>query len=158
MLIEANFICAVCGEAITTSVDPSGGIRQSYVEDCQVCCRPNLLHIEIDPQDPTEARIDAEPESPAHWWGAQSGAWFRLQGLSHYGFKGHFIHELPVQLDQFRIPPKEIEEMLPQQMLMLLVAARAAAEALPRIAEQLAGRDVVRVVFVPGRLINIVVR
>ena len=37
-------------------------------------------------------------------------------------------------------------------------AARAAAEALPRIAEQLAGREVVRVIYVPGRLVNIVVR
>ena len=63
MLIEADFVCSYCGETISTSVDRSGGGRQSYVEDCQVCCRPNLLHIEIDPRDPNNARIDAEPES-----------------------------------------------------------------------------------------------
>jgi hypothetical protein len=29
-------------------VDEFAGRRQSYVEDCQVCCKPNLLHIEYD--------------------------------------------------------------------------------------------------------------
>jgi leucyl-tRNA synthetase len=38
------------------------------------------------------------------------------------------------------------------------VDARAAAEALPRVAEHLAGHQVVRVIYVPGRLLNIVVR
>jgi leucyl-tRNA synthetase len=37
-------------------------------------------------------------------------------------------------------------------------AARAAAEALPRVAELLEGKSLVRVVYVPGRLLNIVVR
>jgi hypothetical protein len=26
-------------------VDESGGSRQQYVEDCQVCCKPNVLSI-----------------------------------------------------------------------------------------------------------------
>jgi hypothetical protein len=26
-------------------VDTSAGSRQSYVEDCQVCCKPNVLRI-----------------------------------------------------------------------------------------------------------------
>jgi hypothetical protein len=29
-------------------VDDSAGVRQSYVEDCQVCCKPNVLHISWD--------------------------------------------------------------------------------------------------------------
>jgi len=29
-------------------VDASAGFKQSYVEDCQVCCRANLLQIEYD--------------------------------------------------------------------------------------------------------------
>ena len=28
------------------AVDPSAGSKQSYVEDCQVCCKPNILQIE----------------------------------------------------------------------------------------------------------------
>ena len=32
--------CPYCGETVTILVDLGGGRRQSYVEDCQVCCRP----------------------------------------------------------------------------------------------------------------------
>ena len=42
---EAGFRCAGCGEWNETVVDPSAGVRQLYVEDCQVCCKPNVLRI-----------------------------------------------------------------------------------------------------------------
>ncbi len=42
-----TYYCAYCGEENETFVDPSAGSKQAYVEDCTVCCRPNLLHIEI---------------------------------------------------------------------------------------------------------------
>jgi hypothetical protein len=29
-------------------VDESAGTHQSYVEDCQVCCKPNILRIQYD--------------------------------------------------------------------------------------------------------------
>jgi hypothetical protein len=29
-------------------VDETAGRRQSYVEDCQVCCKPNVLQVEYD--------------------------------------------------------------------------------------------------------------
>ena len=29
-------------------VDTTAGTKQSYVEDCQTCCKPNLLHITWD--------------------------------------------------------------------------------------------------------------
>lgn len=38
---------------------------------------------------------------------------------------GQFIESLAVPLDRFRIPPKEIEAMLPQQLLILQTAAKA---------------------------------
>jgi len=44
--VEAGFQCAGCGEWNLTAVDESAGRRQNYVEDCQVCCKPNLLHVE----------------------------------------------------------------------------------------------------------------
>ena len=47
-LIETQFICAACGETNDLFVDPSGGTDQSYVEDCHVCCRPNVLTIRCD--------------------------------------------------------------------------------------------------------------
>ena len=29
-------------------MDESAGLNQVYVEDCQVCCKPNLLRAEYD--------------------------------------------------------------------------------------------------------------
>jgi hypothetical protein len=48
MLIETDYRCAYCGALNDTTVDPSGGPRQNYIEDCQVCCKPNELYVEID--------------------------------------------------------------------------------------------------------------
>ncbi len=44
----AGFQCAGCGEWNATDVDPSAGQRQQYVEDCQVCCKPNVLSVSWD--------------------------------------------------------------------------------------------------------------
>ncbi|WP_221930030.1 CPXCG motif-containing cysteine-rich protein [Fodinibius sediminis] len=40
-----SFTCSYCGEINTTFVDPSQGKTQEYIEDCQVCCRPNELSV-----------------------------------------------------------------------------------------------------------------
>ena len=39
--------CAFCGESNEVFVDGSGARTQRFTEDCQVCCRPNLLSITI---------------------------------------------------------------------------------------------------------------
>ncbi len=57
----AGFQCAGCGEWNETAVDPSAGSRQSYVEDCQVCCKPNLLQVAWD-MTAAEYTISAELE------------------------------------------------------------------------------------------------
>jgi Cysteine-rich CPXCG len=46
--METGFQCAGCGEWNQTAVDESAGRNQSYVEDCQVCCKPNLLRVQYD--------------------------------------------------------------------------------------------------------------
>ena len=52
--------CPYCGEPLEVLVDWS--IRtQEYVEDCQVCCKPITLSINIDDEHGTH--IDARPES-----------------------------------------------------------------------------------------------
>ena len=33
---------------IVIPVDLSAGESQEYVEDCPVCCRPNVIHVEIE--------------------------------------------------------------------------------------------------------------
>lgn len=59
---EAGFQCAGCGEWIETTVDESGGSKQQYVEDCQVCCQPNVLSVQWD-ISAQEYTIHAELES-----------------------------------------------------------------------------------------------
>jgi hypothetical protein len=44
-----------------TSVDAAAGRRQSYIEDCQVCCKPNLLTVVYDATE-QEFVITAELE------------------------------------------------------------------------------------------------
>ena len=46
--MQASFQCAGCGQWNVTTVDESAGSRQSYVEDCQICCKPNVLRAEWD--------------------------------------------------------------------------------------------------------------
>ena len=45
---EISNICSACGEEIVVSIDLSAGSSQEYVEDCPVCCRPNVIHVETD--------------------------------------------------------------------------------------------------------------
>lgn len=59
MEIEATFICLYCFQVNLTAVDASAGNRQEYIEDCQVCCRPNLLRVTVD-SSLEEATIEAE--------------------------------------------------------------------------------------------------
>ena len=62
MPFASGFQCAGCGEWNETVVDESAGSRQSYVEDCQVCCKPNVLQIHWDVSG-EEYGIQAELES-----------------------------------------------------------------------------------------------
>jgi hypothetical protein len=55
----ATYICATCGEENETIVDESQGIDQEYIEDCQVCCRPNALSVHLTEEG---ALIEAEFE------------------------------------------------------------------------------------------------
>ncbi|WP_321391508.1 beta-ketoacyl synthase N-terminal-like domain-containing protein [uncultured Desulfuromusa sp.] len=72
---------------------------------------------------------DHKPEPPIHWWGAQNSAWYRQAGFDKADFRGFFIPEVSTVPGEFRIPPKEQEEMLPRQMLMLKIAAAALEDA-----------------------------
>jgi hypothetical protein len=60
MDIEATYVCGACGEEIVIPIDLSQGDRQEYIEDCPVCCRANVITIEIDTAG--EARAWAELE------------------------------------------------------------------------------------------------
>lgn len=43
--------CPFCGEPEEIYVDLGGGRSQTYTEDCPVCCRPRLVHVEPGADD-----------------------------------------------------------------------------------------------------------
>ena len=45
---EAHYVCDSCGEEIVIPLDLSAGSDQQYVEDCPVCCRPNVIQVSVD--------------------------------------------------------------------------------------------------------------
>jgi PfaB family protein len=61
---------------------------------------------------------DAQVTRPTNWWGTDS-----------IDCSGHLINEIDIPLGRYRIPPAELKEMLPQQLLMLEVAANALEDA-----------------------------
>lgn len=60
-LVPASYHCAWCGEKNDIVVDPSQGKEQQLIEDCQICCRPNILHINRDPAT-GDFVVRADPE------------------------------------------------------------------------------------------------
>jgi len=62
METTADYTCAYCGEVNTTFVDFSAGGRQSYVEDCQVCCCPNVLYLYVN-EETLDIEIESEQET-----------------------------------------------------------------------------------------------
>lgn len=57
---DCTYICGACGEEIVVPIDLSQGERQEYVEDCPVCCRANVIHVDVD--EVGEAAVWAELE------------------------------------------------------------------------------------------------
>ncbi|MEM9353501.1 MAG: CPXCG motif-containing cysteine-rich protein [Planctomycetota bacterium] len=47
MDIEASYVCATCGEEIVVPIDLTEGAEQTYVEDCPVCCNPQVIRVEL---------------------------------------------------------------------------------------------------------------
>jgi hypothetical protein len=57
---DSSYICESCGEEIVIPIDLTQGNSQEYVEDCPVCCCPNVVNVEI--QDDGEIRVWATRE------------------------------------------------------------------------------------------------
>jgi len=55
--------CAFCGEENELTVDPSGGLRQTFTEDCTVCCRPNLITLTLDDEGEVSIEVTQEYEA-----------------------------------------------------------------------------------------------
>ncbi len=57
----AKFICAFCSSENYIEVDISAGLYQEYIEDCQVCCRPNRIKVTFD-EETLIPHLEAEYE------------------------------------------------------------------------------------------------
>ena len=58
---EGSYVCPTCGEQIVIPLDATGGTGQQYVEDCPVCCNPNVIRVEFS-ADGDSPRVRAEAE------------------------------------------------------------------------------------------------
>jgi hypothetical protein len=57
------YLCAFCGEENDLDVDPSGGRRQTFTEDCAVCCRPNVIKLVLDEDGEAAVEVSQEYEA-----------------------------------------------------------------------------------------------
>lgn len=60
-LISATFDCPGCGESNELLIDPTGGEKQEFVEDCAICCRPAAITVRVE--GGLLVSIEVEPES-----------------------------------------------------------------------------------------------
>lgn len=53
--------CPYCGEPITLLIDPSVP-SQSYIEDCEVCCRPIVVSVSVLEEDVIAVEVRQEDD------------------------------------------------------------------------------------------------
>jgi len=59
-VLDGVFVqCPWCGERSEVFPDASSGSAE-YIEDCQVCCRPIVFHLEVDDDGASQLRIARE--------------------------------------------------------------------------------------------------
>jgi sarcosine oxidase delta subunit len=54
--------CPYCGEQVELDIDESGGDRQTFVQDCPVCCRPWQVEVVYDGQGGWNATLRTSDE------------------------------------------------------------------------------------------------
>ncbi|APZ92535.1 CPXCG motif-containing cysteine-rich protein [Fuerstiella marisgermanici] len=57
---ESSYVCESCGEDIVIPVDLTAGHSQEYVEDCPVCCCPNVIRLDVDDEGHVSVSATAE--------------------------------------------------------------------------------------------------
>jgi hypothetical protein len=61
LLEECHGYCPYCGESISLVIDTSVD-EQSYIEDCEVCCRPMVVQIIMDESGGVSLSLFSENE------------------------------------------------------------------------------------------------
>jgi hypothetical protein len=59
---EYSFPCPSCGSSIAAIIELTAGASQCFTIDCEVCCRPIVIHATVDAEGVTS--FDAEREAP----------------------------------------------------------------------------------------------
>lgn len=62
MLSTYDIDCPYCGETISLVLDGSGG-AQRYIEDCQVCCRPISVFLDVLDDGEIDLRVQSESDT-----------------------------------------------------------------------------------------------
>ena len=57
-----EFFCPYCRTSNTLDVDKSGGSHQSFVIDCERCCKPITVTVEIDWEGEVSYDVQQEDE------------------------------------------------------------------------------------------------
>jgi 3-oxoacyl-(acyl-carrier-protein) synthase/3-hydroxymyristoyl/3-hydroxydecanoyl-(acyl carrier protein) dehydratase len=86
-------------------------------------------HIAVIGEATQVGDLISTPASPDRWWGVEKTAWFRELSAETFLRGHHLIDSIRLDAANYPIPPRDLEEMLPQQLLMLQVATRALADA-----------------------------
>ena len=60
--MEETALCPYCNQPVSLYLDEGGGDRQSYVEDCSVCCRPWRVEVWRDESGELRAAIHHQDE------------------------------------------------------------------------------------------------
>ncbi len=55
-------VCPYCGEPAELTVDDDGWSRQTYVEDCPVCCQPWQVELRRDEEGDWDATLRTADE------------------------------------------------------------------------------------------------
>lgn len=57
---EAAYVCDNCGEEIVIPIDRSAGESQEFIEDCPVCCHPQMIRVEVEENGDVRAWSEGE--------------------------------------------------------------------------------------------------
>ncbi len=60
-LLEKTIECPYCGEGLNVLIDQTEA-DQSYIEDCQVCCRPIIFELATDHAGDIAVNVRSEDE------------------------------------------------------------------------------------------------
>ena len=72
-----------------------------------------------------EEEPHTKPEPKKLWFGVNESEWLNREFPNGVNYRGYGIDEIEASIGEFKIPPKELEQMLPQQLLMLKTASKA---------------------------------